>query len=181
MPAISPASIPGILQPGTHSARPVASSLAAGAVWFCSTHKVIYQVSVDGTTWNTVYDPVGSVGSVSALTFVIDGGGAAITTGIKGDIEVPFACTITAARLFADQSGSIVVDIWKDTYANFPPVVGDSITASAKPTLATANKAQNTTLTGWTTSIAAGDILRFNVDSITSCTRVTVSLSVVRT
>jgi hypothetical protein len=178
MPAISPASIPGILQPGTHANRPAASALAAGALWLCSTHKVIYQT--DGTTWTTAYDPIGSVGTVSALTFVIDGGGSAITTGVKGDIEVPFACTITAARLFADQTGSIVVDIWKDTYANFPPVVGDSITASAKPTLSSAIKAQNTTLTGWTTSIAAGDVLRFNVDSITTCTRVTVSLSVTR-
>ena len=32
-------------------------------------------------------------------------------------------------------SGSIVIDVWKDTYANFPPIVADTITASAKPTL----------------------------------------------
>lgn len=117
---------------------------------------------------------------VSAIEFVIDGGADPITTGVKGYIEVPFACTITAVRLLADVSGSIVVDIWKDTYANFPPVDADSITASAVPTIASATKAQDTTLTGWTTAIAAGDILGFNVDSATTVQRVTLSLTVIR-
>ncbi len=118
---------------------------------------------------------------IATITFVINGGGTVITTGIKGDLEIPFACTINRSTLLADQSGSIVVDIWKDTYANYPPVVGDSITASAKPTISSATKAQDSTLTGWTTSITAGDTLRFNVDSITTCTSVTVSLKVTKT
>lgn len=117
----------------------------------------------------------------TTLIFVIDGGGSAITTGVKGDLTVDFNCTIQQATLLADQSGSIVVDIWKDTYANYPPTVADTITASAKPTLSTAAKSQDGTLTGWTTSISAGDTLRFNVDSITTCQRVTVALKVVLT
>jgi len=115
------------------------------------------------------------------LTFIIDGGGSAITTGQKGHLEIPFACTIQAATLLADQSGSIVIDIWKDTYANFPPTVADTITASAKPTLSSAQKYQDTTLTGWTTAISAGDILAFNVDSAATVTRVTLSLKVIKT
>ncbi len=115
------------------------------------------------------------------IEVVIDGGGATITTGIKVDIEIPFACTINRVTMLADQSGSIVVDIWKDTYANYPPVVGDSITASAKPTITTALKSQDSTLTGWTTSITAGDTLRFNVDSVTTIQRVLVSLKVTKT
>jgi hypothetical protein len=114
----------------------------------------------------------------TAVQFVIDGGGSAITQGMKGSIQVPFDCTITAARLLADQPGSIVVDIWKDSFANYPPTVSDSITASAKPTISTAAKAENTTLTGWTTGISAGDILAFTVDSASTVTRVTVVLVV---
>jgi hypothetical protein len=121
------------------------------------------------------------VANTASIQFVIDGGGSAITTGIKGDVQMPFACTITAARLLADQSGSIVVDIWKDTYANFPPTDADTITSSTPPTISTATKSEDTTLTSWTTSIAAGDILRFNVDSITTVTRVTVALTVTKT
>lgn len=123
---------------------------------------------------------VGSAGS-AAISFVIDGGGAEIADGIKGDIEVPFAWTdITSVRLLADQSGSIVVDIWKDTYANFPATDADTITASAPPTISTATKSEDTTLTGWTVTGSVGDVLRFNVDSCTDIERVTVSLVLVK-
>jgi len=118
--------------------------------------------------------------TTSAFEFVIDGGGTTITTGVKGDLEAPFSGTITAARLFADQTGSIVVNIWKDTYANFPPTVADKITASAPPTISSDDNSQDTTLTGWTTSVTAGDVLRINVDSVTTIQRVTLSLRVTR-
>ena len=114
----------------------------------------------------------------SALEFIIDGGGAAITTGIAGDLQVPFDCTILEATLLADQSGSIVVDLWADSYANYPPLVGDSITASAKPTITAATKSTDSTLTGWTTSVSAGTIIRYNVDSCTTIERCTVILKV---
>lgn len=122
-----------------------------------------------------------SVDDLLSISMIFDGGGSVVTTGIKGDIEVPFACTIMQATLAADQTGSIVIDIWKDSYANYPAVVGDSITASAKPTLSSALKSQDSTLTGWTTAIAAGDILRFNVDSAATVTRVLLSLKVKKT
>ena len=118
---------------------------------------------------------------VATINFVIDGGGAVITTGVKGVLVVDFACTITKWTLLGDVSGSLVVDVWKDTYANHPPVVGDSITASAKPTISSSTKGQSSTLTGWSTAIAAGDILRFNVDSAATITRATLALTVTRT
>ena len=118
---------------------------------------------------------------VSAINFVIDGGGAAITTGIKGDIEIPFACTINQVTLLADQSTTTVIDIWKDTYANYPATDADTITAAAVPTITAALKSQDSTLTGWTTSVTAGDILRFNVDSNNTAERITLSLKVTKT
>lgn len=123
----------------------------------------------------------GTAGLVHTVNFLIDGGGAVIATGLKGDLVIDFACTITKWTLLADQSGSIVVDIWKDSYANFPPVVGDVITASAKPTLTSAAKGQSAALTGWTTAIAAGDVLRFNVNSAATVQRVLLALTVART
>jgi hypothetical protein len=112
-----------------------------------------------------------------SITFVIDGGGSAITTGIKGDIEIPFACTIDRATALADTTGTIAVAIWKDTYANYPPVALDNITAGAPVSITAGNaKSQDTTLTGWTKTITAGDTLRYNVDSCSNITRVTISL-----
>lgn len=125
----------------------------------------------------------GSSGVVTrTIGFTIDGGGATITTGAKGSIQIPVAATITGWTILSNDdavtSGSIVIDIWKDTFANYPPTVADTITAAAKPTLSSATAATSSTLTGWTTSIAAGNILRFNVDSVTTVTRVTVQLTV---
>jgi hypothetical protein len=103
----------------------------------------------------------------------IDGGGSAITTGIVADVVVPFDMTITGWTILSDQTGSIVVDIWKDSYANYPPDVADTITGTEKPTLSSASKNQDNALSSWTTAITAGDILRFNVDSAATVQRVT--------
>lgn len=119
--------------------------------------------------------------STGVINLIIDGGGDAISTGIKSDLYIPFGATITSATLLADQTGSIVIDIWKDTYANYPPTVADTITASAKPTISSATKSTDSTLTGWTTTITAGNSLRFNVDSCTSIQRVVLALNYTRT
>jgi hypothetical protein len=116
--------------------------------------------------------------AVKYLTYTIDGGGAAITTGDKGWIQFNYTGTINSWTILADQSGSIVIDIWKDTYTNYPPVDADSITASALPTLSSVTKNTSSTLTGWTTAVTAGDIFKFNVDSCTTCTKVTITLKI---
>ena len=116
----------------------------------------------------------------AGIVCVIDGGGAAIEAGLAGWLEVPFACTITAARLVADQAGSIVVDLWVEQYADLPATDADSITASAPPTLSAAQKSEDTTLTGWAKTLAAGDWLYVNVDSASTVERVTLTLRVER-
>lgn len=114
--------------------------------------------------------------------FVIDGGGSVITTGVKGDLYVPDAFTLTGWAILLDQSGSIVIDVWNDTYANYPPTVADSLNAGGgtKPTVTTATKNKDTTLTSYDTSIPADSTLRFNVDSITTATRAVIALFGVR-
>jgi len=124
------------------------------------------------------------VNGVNAIGYTIDGNGNVITTGITGaGIRIPFACTITSVTLLADVSGSIKIDILKDTYANYIFTSG-SICASALPEISSATKYEDTTLTGWTTSVAAGDVFRFSVDaSVTpvSITNVAIILKVTKT
>jgi len=127
--------------------------------------------------WEAVA-PAGGGGGDRSIGISLDGGGDAITTGVKGYGDVAFAGTITAATLLTtDASCSLVIDVWLDSYANAPPTNDDSITASAPPTLSTANKSQDTTLTGWSTTITAGDVIGFNVDS-GDCTQARLSLTV---
>jgi len=129
------------------------------------------------------------VPNVGEFGIVIDGAGSVITTGVKADLRVPYDCTITGWDLVADVSGSITIDIWKDTYANYPPTGSgatgaggdETITGANEPALSSAIKNTDATLTGWTTSLTDGDYLRFNVDSATTVTRVTLTLTVDKT
>jgi len=131
-------------------------------------------VEISGTTLQATSNQ-----RTSAIVWQIDGGGAAITTGLKGEILIPFACTITNSWLLADQVGSIVVDVYLSDYAGYPPTA--SICAGGtKPTISATNRA-NTSISGWTTSLAANSILRFNVDSASTVTRCTVILTVTKT
>lgn len=134
-------------------------------------------LTVVAAQWNAVAGALARAVSGS-VTMTIDGAGAVIATGNKRYIRVPYAGTITRVTTLADQSCSVVVDVWKDTYANYPPTDADSITASAPPTLSSADKAQDGSLAGWTTSIAAGDILGFNVDSVSGCTWALIQLDI---
>jgi len=119
--------------------------------------------------------------AVSSIGAILDGAGAAIADGTKVYVRVPFACTINEFTLLADQSGSITVEVWKDTYANYPPLTADDISNNGLA-ISAADKATDTTLTSWTTAIAAGDVLAFVVvGAATSITRVTAQLKVTRT
>lgn len=96
-------------------------------------------------------------------------GGFTIPLSLEADgqvrLEIPFAMTLVSYRLVGDDD--IVVDIWKDSFANFPPTDADSITGGNEPTLSSATTAEETDLSGWgSVSVAAGDWLIFNTDSV---------------
>ena len=110
----------------------------------------------------------------------ISGNGAVIASGVVLDVELPCYGTITGWQLMADESGSIVVDLWKAAYSGFPPTSADSICGTALPTLSSAVTAQSTTLTGWTTAFSAADIIRVNVNSANLVKRVLLALQVTR-
>lgn len=137
----------------------------------------------DITATGTITGFSGGGGGASSFNVLIGSGAEVINTGIKptGQVKIPSAGTITGWEVKSCDStpttGSIVIDIWKDTYTNYPPTIADTITASAKPTLTAGTKAQSSTLTGWTTAITAGDIFYFNVDSASSltCAKLTVN------
>jgi hypothetical protein len=120
-----------------------------------------------------------------SLQVVIDSGDAAtaLATGDWIDLYVEYACTILQWTLLAkpvtgQSTGSAVIDLWKDSYANFDPTIADTITASAKPTISSAINGQSSTLTGWTTTIPAGSVIRVNVDSCSNLRRISLSLKV---
>lgn len=112
------------------------------------------------------------------IPVVFDGLGSPLVTGIWGDVPVHFDGVILEWRLIAQQVGDLQVDIWKTDYAGFPPTVADAITGTDKPLLSAAQKNDDTLLTGWTTSIVVGDVLRFNIDSASVITKATLTLTI---
>jgi hypothetical protein len=134
-----------------------------------------------GASWQTVWAILAIGHQYSAVEMVVAGFALPISSGLMGFEPIRFPCTIIEATLLADAVGSCVVDIWKDTYGNFPPTDADSITSSSPPTLVSAIKSTDTALAGWTTALADGDVLAFNIDSISgSIRRLTLGLKVQR-
>lgn len=120
-------------------------------------------------------------GGTDSIGITIDGNGGVIGTGSYGNILVPYACTITGWYLFeissTPVSSSIVIDTWKDTYANYPPTVADTIWGT-KPSLTAATK---NSATGLSIAITANDILKFNVDSVTSASTIQLVFLITKT
>jgi hypothetical protein len=121
---------------------------------------------------------------VATVGLTVGDGVNAITTGFKGAIPVPFAGTITEWTVVSTDanpptSGSIEIDILKSTYANYP-TMNSMVGTGTKPNIANSNKGTGTP-TGWsTTTINAGDIIGFNVTSVTGLKRITIVLKVVK-
>ena len=101
---------------------------------------------------------------------------SAITTGAKGRKTVSYAGTIVGWRLVSDTSTTMTLDIWKANGSI--PTVANTITAAAKPSLTAAQLAGSTTLTGWTTSVADGDVFIVNVDSNNNATYFSLELEI---
>jgi hypothetical protein len=110
------------------------------------------------------------------MQLIIDGGGSEITTGIKGDADVPYSGRISRVRILADQSGDLVGDLWVAAYANYPPTNANSITGGNEPTLSSADKYEDTSLAGWSRSVSKGQVMRVNVDSVATIERATISI-----
>jgi len=123
----------------------------------------------------------GFTANIGCLGITIDGGGSAITTGVTGSIIVPYACVIDCWGIIADQSGSVVIDVWKGSSSlSIPTSAAQSIAGSEKPTLSSQQINTDLNLTTWTKNLVFGDVLVFNVDSATTVERVTLQIKVIK-
>lgn len=117
---------------------------------------------------------------VDTINVLIGDGGTVLTAGVAACIRVDFLARITGSFVqeFDGTSGSLVLGIAKSAPGASPSFA--SIVGSTPPTIASGRYAADETLTGWTTSIDRGDLLRFSVTSATSIMRVLVALRIRR-
>lgn len=117
----------------------------------------------------------------TSLEITFDNGASDLAANTKWRGDIPVAATLTKWRLLADAAGALVLDIQKDTYANYPPTGADSIidtgSGGTKPTLSSVANNEDSTLAHYTTSFSAGDTVIVNVDSCTGITQATLILT----
>ena len=118
------------------------------------------------------------------LSVVFDGGGADIATDtlIIVSVDTPYKFTIDAASAKstdAADSDNFKIDVFVTATASNALAATDSITASAPITLDTDNPSyvRDTTLTGWSPTVAEGSAMAMICTSNGGVTKATVSLT----
>lgn len=114
------------------------------------------------------------------VSATFDGQGGVVTTNSQTTFIVPYTGFITEWTLLETSStpvsSSIVIDAWKDTYANYPPTVANTIFGT-KPFLSSAIKNQ---ATGLSIAVTEGELIKLNIDSITSALKVKLIFKIAR-
>jgi hypothetical protein len=103
----------------------------------------------------------------------IDGSGNTITTGLKGYGVIPYDCKIVSWYIVADTLGEIEIDVWIN---NTIPTGVNSVTGANRPRLTAQQVAFSDTLTGWDIQVSSGDIIAFNVVTVSNVTKINLVL-----
>jgi hypothetical protein len=120
----------------------------------------------------------------SGVEYVISNLGSVLVTGVQPYFTMPYQGVITSAALVVSPSGSLSIDIWRTSYAQFDggvthPVASDSICGGNYLSITSGTKATSN-LNSWTLSFGQGDILAINIQSVSSVTSANLSLYVSR-
>lgn len=140
--------------------------------------------------WLRLWGATATPGVVGSILVVFGDGIAPIAVGTMVDVVVPFNLRFTDWTLLSTITGDISIDIYSSTYGAFPPVPSATICNSVdQPEITSGTKAQADVPywidvfgfpQGWDRDQDAGTVLRFNVESCTSITQVSLLLKYVR-
>jgi hypothetical protein len=108
------------------------------------------------------------------INYVIDSGSIAMLAGNKGSVTLDVSGIIESLVILSDQQGNLTLDIKKSNYSTFPTFT--SIVGGVYPQMANSRKVRDDNLTGWDTTLVAGDILTFDVIAVNNINRFLVSL-----
>jgi len=165
---------------GTAAGSPAAPTLTnTTSIYYIKLAQVFVTHAITTIAANMITDERDwSTDNLFGIPIMIGNGLSAVTTGSKGYIPIPADCTVIGWSVYANASGSIVVDVKKCTYTGFPTTATIWGTGE-KPTLSSAQKNRNMVLTTQT-ELVKGDVLEPNVDSVATVMQVTVNILCVK-
>lgn len=182
---------------GTPAGSPTVPAVTqSSSVWEIKLARVYVTAAISTIAADKVYDQRASCFGSYNIEYVIGNGVVVPTTGVSlTGVEIPWPGRIDRWTLEADATGSIVIDIWKDIFSNYPPTVADTIITSGKPTLSSVRKNSGYIWTGsgtpasqWPGAVLVGPKapddannegrLLFNIDSVATVKQVMLSLRV---
>lgn len=112
----------------------------------------------------------------AGVEFAADGGTLPVSSGFKAGLVMPFGFTVQEWNVTSwdSSNANYTFDIQK---SSFPGANFASITGSCQPNLVNATSKQDSTLSGWTTTLNSGDLIRPILNSPSSVgTKVTLAL-----
>ena len=162
------AQIPSTLRRGTRaaftSARGSSGLVPYQAGFLTDERRLIVPTAADAADEMPTLDEA----TLACVGFIFDGGGSALTTGLKvGGVRRLGGFQGVPIRwdLEADAAGSIVIDLRSGLQSSGDLSTATSICASAKPTLSSARQVSSGAVTGWS-NIPAWARLVPNIDSV---------------
>lgn len=120
------------------------------------------------------------IGSCGVVFTAVSG---VITNGTTGYAQVPYSGTITGWTIVSSVLGSCTVTAFKDTYANYPPIISTDNIFTVQPALASQIKNQNLspTFVSSQATVTAGDWIGFTISGVTTVSWVNLTLSITKT
>lgn len=132
----------------------------------------------DGLSWQAAPGAGAAGALVRSATFVNSAGAVALPVN---DVYLMFAAAATLRRvtiLTSGGPGSCTVDIRKKALTSgFPPASADSICGGSPPSISAGSTYDNSTLTGFTTTVNAGDVIAISLTATSNFKQIVVQLS----
>lgn len=128
------------------------------------TNPTYWSLVVGGCGGLVTWGELEAGGCVAAATGAIVAVGYGFGNPIVGGnayLTIPFGGVIHSYDMMLNQ-GAATVDVWRVATGQPNPTIADSITGSATPSITGPTPVHSTTLTGWQTTINAGDVLAFS-------------------
>jgi len=160
----------GVITVGTTSSQ----TIDGVTTRILATYSTLY-VESNGTNWSiSAASAAGGSRQIALVTNLASAG--ATGTINQTHVGIGYNGTITGWYLTCYPSATVSVDVWK--VSGGVPTFSNRITGSAKPSVTAARFNSSTTLTGWTTSVSAGDYFMMSVDTNNSATYINLQLIV---